>query len=235
MNPLRIAAGALACACLLVAPSLAQAKKNPTYAVSIKGDQVSTWNQSHTPAFACDATVTGAGSQDVPIVTDKPLKLELVRPKGMPALLAEPGDPVAQYGYAMPFEVQVNAEREGYQNIQAPGGNCNGTGGFDGQQPAKDCDLRYGTLQLSLGYGSSSTAPAVSQNTKDVIHLSGRYTDFDVLPPLPGNDARGLPIGQTFQNCPYWPAGSASALDELILAGQSCRWRSSRSCGRVRA
>jgi hypothetical protein len=66
-TPLRTAVIAAVGACLLVAPRLAAAKKNPAYRVSIKGDQVSTWNQSHTPTFACDATVTGAGSQDMKI------------------------------------------------------------------------------------------------------------------------------------------------------------------------
>jgi hypothetical protein len=219
IKSLRIAAATLACGCLLVAPSLAQAKSNPTFKVSIKGNQVSPWNQSHTPTFACDATVTGAGSQDIPIITDKAVKLELFRPKGLPALLAEPGDPSAEYGFAMPIEIDVNAEREGYQNIQAPGGACNGTGGWDGQAPARDCDLRYGTLQLSLGYGDPAAPGVVNANTKDILRLGGRYTDFFVVPALPGSDD-GLPIGHTYENCPFWPAGSAAGTDELITTGE---------------
>src|SRR4051812_25549414 len=90
LTPVRTTITALACGVLLVAPGLAHAKPNPTYKVSIKGNQVSTWNQSHSPQFACDATVTGSGSQDVPIITDKAVKIELFQPKGTPALLAEP-------------------------------------------------------------------------------------------------------------------------------------------------
>jgi hypothetical protein len=218
--PVRTAIAALTCGLLLVAPGLASAKANPTYRVAIKGNQVSTWNQSHTPTFACDATVNGAGSQDVPIITDKPVKLELFRPKGTPALLAEPGDAGAEYGFAQPILVDTNAEREGYQNIQAPGGNCNGTGGWDGQAPAPDCGLRFGTLRLSLGYGDPAAPGLVNQNTKDVLRLSGRYDDFFVVPALPGSEGNGLVIGQTFDNCPYWPAGQASGVDELITTGE---------------
>lgn len=223
MNPLtlvRTAIAAIACGCLLVAPGAAQAKANPTYKVSIKGNQVSTWNQVHVPAFACDASVTGAGSQDVPIVTDKALKLELFRPKGMPALLAEPGDQGAQYGFAAPIRVSTHAEREGSQNIQAPGGNCNGTGGWNGDRPPADCGLRFGALELSLGWGDPTAPGVVNANTKDVLRLGGRYTDFFDLPPLPGNEGAGDPIGHTYQNCPYWPAGNASGVDELITTGE---------------
>ena len=219
IKSLRVAAAAVACGCLLVAPGAASAKKNPTYAVSIKGNQVSAWNQAHVASGFCDATVNGAGSQDIPIITDKPLKLELFRPKGMPALFAKPGDPSAKYGFAMPIEVSVNADREGYQNIQAPGGVCNGTGGWDGQQLPKDCDLRFGTLELGLGYGDPAAPGIVNDNTKDVLRLSGRYTDFFVVPPLAG-ETDGEPIGHTYQNCPYWPAGSASGLDQLVVTGE---------------
>src|SRR3712207_8108617 len=74
----RFALGCLSLATLFAMPTAASAKA-PTYKVSIKGNQVSAWNQSHMPQFQCDATVTGAGSQDIPIITDKPLKLELYR------------------------------------------------------------------------------------------------------------------------------------------------------------
>lgn len=203
---------------LLAAPT-ALAKKNPTYKVSLKGDQVSTWNQSHMPQFACDATVTGAGSQDVPIITDKPIKLELYRPKGMPAVLAQPGDMGAKYGAPSAIPVQVNAEREGYQNIQAPGGACNGTGGWNGETVARDCGLRFGWLELTLGYGHP-LGGAIEQNTKDILKLGGSYTDFQPVVPLTPGPWEGDPLGHTYENCPFWPAGSSAALDQLILTGE---------------
>jgi hypothetical protein len=214
----RVRAGLVAALALtlLAAPS-AFAKKNPTYKVSIKGNQVSTWNQSHMPQFACDATVTGAGSQDIPIITDKPVKLELVRPKGMPALLAKPGDPSAKYGYAQPIEVSVNAEREGYQNVQAPGGTCNGTGGWNGQAPAPDCGLRFGFVDLSIGYGSP--LGIVQQNTKDILRVNGRYSDFQPVVPLQPGRWEGDVIGNTFVDCPFWPAGQAARIEQLIETG----------------
>lgn len=205
---------------LLAAPS-ALAKKNPIYKVSLKGNQVSTWNESHMPQFPCDATVTGAGSQDIPIVTDKPLKLELFRPKDQPALLAKPGDEGAPYGFAaQSIEVPVIADREGYQNIQSPGGECNGTGGWDGQPPANDCQgVRAGWLDLSIGYGHP-LGGALTQNTKDILKLSGSYSDFLGAIPLQGGRWEGDPLGHMYENCPFWPAGSAAALDQLILTGE---------------
>ena len=206
-------------AALFAVPTTASAKKAPTYKVSIKGNQVSTWNESHMPQFQCDATVTGAGSQDIPIITDKPIKLELVQPKGLPALLAKPGDPTAKYGFAQPIEVPVNAEREGYQNIQAPGGTCNGTGGWDGQAPPKDCGLRVGWIDLSIGY-AHPLGGAFNTNTKDILKLSGSYDDFLGFVPLEPGRWEGDPIGHTYENCPFWPAGSAAALDDLVMTGE---------------
>ena len=70
----------------------------------------------------------------------------------------------------------------------------------------------------------AATKPAapgvVNQNTKDVLRLSGRYDDFFVVPALPGSEGDGLVIGQTFDNCPYWPAGQASGVDQLITTGE---------------
>jgi hypothetical protein len=219
-SPLITAVATLVAGCALVAPSLATAKAPPTYKVSIKGNQVSTWNQVHVPTFTCDASVTGAGSQDVPIITEKPLKLQLVRPKGMPAFLAETGDPNAQFGIASPIRIDTLVEREGYQNIQAPGGECNGTGGWDGERPAADCGHRSGTIELNLGYGSYLGDPALDAATKDIFKVSGHYGNFYEVPPLVPDALGGDPIGHTFDNCPYWPAGSASALDELIFTGE---------------
>jgi len=218
-SPLATALATLVAGCALIAPSLASAKAPPTYKVSIKGNQVSTWNQTHVPNSPCDASVTGAGSQDIPIITDKPLKLELVRPKGMPALLAEPGDLGAKYGAPMPIRISTIAEREGYQNIQAPGGECNGTGGWDGEKPPRDCGPRFGTLELSLGYGSYLGDPALDAATKDIFKVSGSYGNFFEVPPLTPDDP-GEPIGHTFDDCPYWPAGTASDLDQLIFTGE---------------
>jgi hypothetical protein len=211
--------GLCATAVALLALPAAAGAKAPTYKVSIKGNQVSTWNQSHTPTFPCDATVTGAGSQDIPIITDKPLKLQLLRPKRMPALLAAPGDEGAKYGFAQPIPVSVNAEREGYQNIQAPGGECNGDGGWDGQPIARDCGLRFGWLDLTIGY-AHPLGGTLGKNTRDVLKVSGHYSDFEPVVPLVPGRWEGDPMGHTFENCPYWPAGSASAIDDLILTGE---------------
>ncbi len=214
----RFALGCLSLVTLLVIPAVASAKA-PTYKVSIKGNQVSTWNQSHTPEFQCDATVTGAGSQDIPIITDKPLKLALFRPKGMPAVLAEPDDFGAKYGVPSPIKLSVNAEREGYQNIQAPGGNCNGTGGWGGETIPPDCGLRFGWIDLTLGYGHP-LGGVVEENTKDILKLGGHYTDFTTVVPLQPGPWEGDPIGHTYENCAFWPAGDAAGIDELILTGE---------------
>jgi hypothetical protein len=213
----RTALGVLAAA-LLALPAAAEAKKKaPQYDLKITGNQVSTWNQSHMPEFRCDATVTGAGSQDVPITVKKGVRVELVRPKGLPALLAAPGDAGAKYGFAAPLTVDVTATREGYQNIQSPGGDCGGTGGWDGQTIPSDCGPRYGMLELGLGYGSGTGVAVVDQNTRDILRLSGRYTGFEASP-FPAGE--GDPIGHTFANCPYWPAGTASDVDELVTTGE---------------
>jgi hypothetical protein len=138
----------------------------------------------------------------------------------MPAFLAEAGDPTAQFGVASPITTSTIVEREGYQNIQAPGGECNGTGGWDGQAPPRDCGYRYGTLQLSLGYGSLLGDPALDTASKDILKLGGTYGSFFEVPPLDPDAQGGDPLGHTFDDCPYWPAGSASALDELIFTGE---------------
>lgn len=214
-RPIRAFAAVLTAALLAVPAAAEASKKAPQFDATITGSQVSTWNQSHMPQFACDATVTGAGSQQVPIPVKK-TRLELFRPKGMPALLAKPDDQGAKYGFAEPILVPVTAEREGYQNIQAPGGECNGTGGWDGEAPAPDCGQRFGFLELGLGYASGTGIATLDNNTRDILRLSGRYGSFESSP-FPAGD--GDPIGHTFENCPYWPAGSASGVDELITTG----------------
>jgi hypothetical protein len=75
-------------------------------------------------------------------------------------------------------------------------------------------------MRATPPYGDPAAPGVVSQNTKDVLRLGGRYTDFFVVPALPGSEGEGLPIGQTYENCPYWPAGDASGVDELITTGE---------------
>ncbi len=214
-RPIRALVALLAVTLLAVPASASASKKAPRFDLTITGSQVSTWNQSHFPEFACDATVTGAGSQQIPFAVKK-TRVALFQPKGLPAVLAEVADQGAQYGVPAPITTNITAEREGYQNIQAPGGECNGTGGWDGVQLANDCGQRYGTLSFTLGY-SSNTGAVVNQNTRDILRLAGQYAGFEASP-FPAAD--GEPIGHTFENCPYWPAGFASGLDELITTGE---------------
>jgi hypothetical protein len=217
MNPTfrRLAALAIgAIGALALVGSASAASKTPLYKLTLKGSQVVTWSQSHLPQFDCDATVTGNGSESITYETFDPIKVALFRPAGKPALFAEPGDAAAPYGVAAAIDGYAKASREGTQNIQAPGGACNGTGG--GQQgPAPDCGDRSGLLHFHLGYATIPEATPTAANTTAFLKLTGGYDKFDV--PY-GTDE--LVLGQTFQNCPFWSATAAAAgTDQLLTAG----------------
>jgi hypothetical protein len=219
----------------LAAPASAGAKAKPKpvaplFSVTLKGTQVSTWEHTHDPQHACDATIRGNGSQQINYDLLSPIKLKLVVPKGGRALLVLPKDTLAQYGYpgfSIPFRVVAN--REGSEEtIIAPGGACNGTGNWDGTRPKRDCDEeRHGRVDLQLGYAAYGINPAPRAGH---LQVAGKYYSFiDPIPeggslgpvpePEPTGVAEGEPLGQTFENCPYWAEGSASpSTDELVPA-----------------
>ena len=211
-----LAAGALAL------PAAAEAKpKAPLFKATVKGSQVSTWSQHHAPQFTCDATVNGNGSQMVRFESD-PVKLTVVKAKGALPVLARPDDEMARYGYAEPIPAIAMADREGVQDIQAPGGECNGTGGWNGESPAKDCGRRFGRIDLRIGYGPPLTGIAPSALSKDVLNVSGHYEQFaDTQDSIDPATFAGDPLGHTYENCPYWADGPASpAVDELLATGE---------------
>ena len=212
----------------LSAPASAGAKSKPEpvaaplFSVTLKGTQVSTWEHKHDPQHACDATVRGNGSQQIGYDLIAPIKLKLVVPKRGRATLALPKDTLAQYGFpgfAIPFRVDAN--REGSeQTIIASGGACNGTGGWDGSAPKRDCDEdRQGRVDLQLGYAAYGINPAPRAGH---FQVAGRYDSFvDTIVPqvVPTGATEGEPLGNTFENCPYWAEGSASpSSDELAPA-----------------
>lgn len=221
----RIARIAAACALAvgaLAAPAVASATpvKAPLFALTLKGTQVSTWEQQHDPQFACDATVRGNGSQQLGYDLRKPITLKLVVPKQGKATLALPKDTLAEHGFpgfGVPF--RVDADREGsVQTIQAPGGACNGTGGYTGGAPKRDCDeSRQGRVELQLGYAAYGIDPAPPAGR---FQVAGRYRSF-IDTPVPQVDptepTEGKALSLTFENCPYWAMGSASpSSDELV-------------------
>lgn len=212
----------------LAAPASAGAKpksvpaSGPLFSVTLKGTQVSTWEHKHDPQHACDATVRGNGSQQINYDLISPIKLKLVVPKGGKAMLVLPKDTLAQYGFpgfAIPFRVVAN--REGFEEtILAPGGACNGTGGWDGSRPKADCDEdRRGRVDLQLGYAAYGINPAPRAGH---LQVAGRYYSFiDSIVPEPGptGPAEGEALANTFEYCPYWAEGSASpSSDELAPA-----------------
>ncbi len=130
----------------------------------------------------------------------------------MPALLASPSDKIAQYGAAQEMAAGARVEREGYQNIQAPGGDCNGTGGWDGQRPPRDCGERSGLLRFHLGWGAAPSAGGGPEDVAGRLKLSARYDAFTDLE---------LPLGHTFENCPFWaPSAIGPGSDELVVASE---------------
>lgn len=215
----RFALAAIAAAAL-IAPAGAAAKA-PVFKATIKGSQVTTWGQHHDPEFACDATVDGSGSQIVRYESDA-VKLTVVKPKGALPVLAQPGDEMAQYGAPEPIPAIAMADREGGQDIQAPGGACNGTGGWDGTPIPKDCGRRFGGIGLRVGYGLPYSEPATSAMYKDVLTVTGHYEQFAATQDSSDPTTfTGDPLGHTYENCPYWADGAASpAVDELVAAGE---------------
>jgi hypothetical protein len=210
----------------LAAPASAGAKPKPVtaplFSVTLKGTQVSTWEHSHDPQYACDATVRGNGSQQLKYSLANPIKLKLVEPKGGRALLALPKDTLAEDGYpgfAIPFAISAN--REGSEEvILAAGGDCNGTGNWDGTRPKRDCDEdRQGRLDLQLGYSAYGINRAPRPGH---FQVAGKYYSFiDSIVPEPNGTgpAEGKALSLTFENCPYWAKGSASpSTDELAPA-----------------
>jgi hypothetical protein len=216
-NPLPYRAAAVVAGLALMAiPAAANAKDPPRFKLSFKGSQVITWSQGHIAQSACDATVTGDGSQSVSYKAFDPSRLELIRPKGQPALLASIGDELAPYGLSNEMTARADVEREGYQNIQAPGGACNGTGG-GGIGPGPDCGPRSGLLWFRLTWAPDLLAPEGGENVTGRFKLGGRYQGF--THPLTG--VEDLPIGHTYDNCPYWATTpSAAGGDELLIASE---------------
>jgi hypothetical protein len=219
MNKPRIALTALSLAALALPASAAA--KAPVYKATVKGSQVSTWGQHHAPQFACDATVNGSGSQQVRFESE-PLKLTLVKAKGTLPVLAQVGDQGAKYGAPMPVPATAMVDREGDQQIDSPGGACNGEGGWNGEQPAKDCGRRFGRIDLRIGYGLPYSEPALAAAYKDVLTVTGHYDQFaEVHDSSDPATFSGDPLGHTYENCPYWADGPASpAIDELLEAGE---------------
>jgi hypothetical protein len=213
-------------ACALLLPAGAQAKaKPPTYELEASGNQITTWSQSHAPQFACDASVNGNGSQQLYWQLDDPVRVALFKPKGGAApLLADPKDPMAEHGFADPIRGVVSAKRESVQQIDAPGGECNGDGGWNGEKPPPDCGSRFGTVGLNFGYGDpSGMAPPTKANSK-LLHVRGHYDQFvEGAAPNHGEAESwtGEPLGHTFDDCPFWAATETPAgVDDLLPGGE---------------
>jgi hypothetical protein len=212
---------ALAAAALLLAPAASEAK-NPTFKVAASGNQVVTWGQGHTPQFACDATVDGNGSQELYWQLEDPVKLELVRPKSAAALLAAPGDQMAEHGYADPVYGVATVKREADVNIVAPGGNCNGTGGWDGTKPPPDCGFRFGRIGLNIGYGAPDGFSPPTKQDSNLLHVRGPYDQFSTEAPE-GDYANlvGEPLGHTYADCAFWARHpSPAGVDRLLPGGE---------------
>lgn len=216
----RHALAALVSAALII-PATADAAKSPVFKATVKGSQVSTWNQQHAPQFACDAAVNGNGSQMVRFESD-PVALTTVKTHEGFQVLAAKNDKLAKQGFPQPIPAIAMVDREGMQDIQAPGGACNGEGGWDGTPLAKDCGRRFGKISLRVGYGLPYAPPAQSALYEDVLNVTGHYESFaqdqDSLDP---EEFVGDPLGHTYENCPFWADGPASpAIDELLVAGE---------------
>lgn len=236
----------LLAAATLAAPAAASARPAPTapkaplLAVTLKGTQVSTWEHKHDPQGPCDATVRGNGSQQVGYDLLRPIKLKLVVPKRGKATLALPKDTLAQHGipgFSIPFRTVVTREGSS-ETIQAPGGACNGTGGWNGVRPDQDCDeTRYGRLDSQLGYATYSGGVAPRAGRFQVAGHYGGFIDDDgfVPRPTPTEPSEGKALSLTFRNCPYWATGAASpANDQLVPASAQLPLRKLRNLAKGR-
>jgi hypothetical protein len=235
-----LAAAALAAPAAAAARPAPTPSKGPLLAVTLKGTQVSTWEHKHDSQGPCDATVRGNGSQQVSYDLLRPIKLKLVVPERGRATLALPKDTLAQHGFpgfAIPF--RAVATREGSsETIQAPGGACDGTGGWNGVRPDEDCDeKRYGRLDSQLGYAAYSGGRPPRDGHFQVAGRYGNFLDDDgfIPQPAPTEPSEGKALPLMFEHCPYWAAGEAGpSSNQLVPASAKLPLRKLRALAKGR-
>jgi hypothetical protein len=212
--PLPCIAGLAALA--LAAPAHA-AKPKPLYELQLSGSEAVAWHYK-APPEGCFYGAEGNGAQEVSYGTGK-IKVKVVKSKepGKKGLLqiAALKDKIADYGYAQPIPAVVRAERDGEIDSSA---GCGGTGHSTQQPPPKDCGIRYGRVQLRVGY-HALTAFSVDGHYDNFGTPAPGETDDIVHPLVPPTD--GLPLGQVYQNCDFiLPSQLAPANDDLTTVSK---------------
>ena len=175
------------------------------------------WNYKAPPS-GCFYGAEGNGGQEISYSTGK-IKVKIVKSKvpGQKGLLqiAALKDKVADYGYAQPIPAVIRAERDG--EIKSSAG-CGGTGGSTQQPPPKDCGIRYGRVQLRVGY-HALTAFSIDGHYDNFARPAPGDTDDLVHPLVPPTS--GLPLGQVYENCDFiLPTALAPADDDLTTVSK---------------
>ena len=221
----RIAVLCAALAGVLVAVPTAEAKKKPPkqplYELKISGSEAVAW-QYKVPPSKCFYGATGNGGQEVYYSTPK-MKVRVVKSKvpGKKGLvqIATLKDRFAQYGYPQGIPAVVRVERDGEIKSSAGCGGTDGRppgSGGSQQPPPKDCGIRYGRIQLQVGY-HALTAFSVSGHYDNFSHPAPGETDDIVHPLVPPTS--GEHLAAVYENCPFLlPSGMAPARDDLTLA-----------------
>ena len=207
---------ALLVALVAVAPAQA-AKPKPVYELQLSGSEAVAWTYKAPPS-GCFYGAEGNGGQEIYYGTGK-IKVKIVKSKvpGQKGLLqiAALKDFGADYGYAQPIPAVVRAERDG--EIKSSAG-CGGTGHSTQQPPPKDCGIRYGRVQLRVGY-HALTAFSVDGHYDNFARPAPGETDDIVHPLVPPTS--GLPLGQVYENCDFiLPTQLAPANDDLTTVSK---------------
>ena len=219
---IRIAVLCAALAGALVAVPTADARKKPKqplYELKLSGSEAVAW-QYKVPPAKCFYGAVGNGGQEVYYRTGK-IKVRVVKSKvpGQKGLLqiATLNDKGAPYGYVQGIPAVVQVNRDGEIKSSAGCGGTDGTpGGGSQQPPPKDCGLRWGRIQLKVGY-HALTAFSVSGHYDNFSHVPAGETD-DLIPP-PFAPKEGDVLGSVYANCAWIvPGGMASANDDLTMA-----------------
>ena len=190
----------------------AAAKPKPVYQLQLSGDESVAW-QYKAPPSQCFEGAVGNGSQQVAYKTGK-VKVVAVKPKAgeLKGLvqLTRADSPVAKYGIAQTIPASIQVDREGDIKSAA---TCGGTGHSTQQPPPPDCGTRWGRVSLEIGW-----------HVPIALGVGGHYDNFDHPAPGPNGDLippvgvpqDGLPLGQTYDNCPILlPSGLQPANDDL--------------------
>jgi hypothetical protein len=212
---------AILCAALagaLAAVPAAEAKKpkQPLYELTLSGSEAVAWQYKVPADGKCFGGAVGNGGQEVYYRTGK-VKVRVIKSKmpGKKGLLqiAALNDKFAEYGFPQGIPAVVQVDRDG--EIKSWAG-CGGTGGSTQQPPPKDCGLRWGRIQLQVGY-HALTAFSVSGHYDNFSRPAPGETDDLIPPPFPPKS--GDVLGGVYENCAWiLPSGMAPANDDLTAA-----------------